>query len=103
MLAYDPATKVFYISSVYQRKILSLDQKGEVRDFATESDGLWSVMGTLLIIGALFCSIRCRRALNALSSLRLEKSSSFAAGTTKPMFAILPSPSSASSTRPFNA
>ena len=44
-VAYDPVTKVFYISSVYKRKILSLDQKDEVRDFATERDGLWSVMG----------------------------------------------------------
>jgi hypothetical protein len=44
-VAYDPAGKLFYISSVYKRKILSLNQKGETKDFATERDGLWSVMG----------------------------------------------------------
>lgn len=44
-VAYDPVTKLFYISSVYQRKILSLNQRGKVEVFATERDGLWSVMG----------------------------------------------------------
>ena len=44
-IAYDPATQTFYLSSVYKRKILSIDQRGEVREFATERDGLWSVMG----------------------------------------------------------
>jgi hypothetical protein len=44
-VSYDPATEVFYLSSVYRRKIVSLDGKGEVKDFSTEADGLWSVMG----------------------------------------------------------
>lgn len=44
-VAYDPVTKIFYLSSVYQRKILSRDQWGQVREFSTKSDGLWSVMG----------------------------------------------------------
>jgi hypothetical protein len=44
-VAYDPATKSFYVSSVYRRKILRVSPKGEVEEFATERDGLWSVMG----------------------------------------------------------
>jgi hypothetical protein len=44
-LAYDPLTRTFYLGSVYKRKIVSLNQKGEAKDFATEQDGLWSVMG----------------------------------------------------------
>jgi tetratricopeptide (TPR) repeat protein len=44
-VAYDPAAKVFYLSSVYRRKILRVGTKGEVTDFATEREGLWSVMG----------------------------------------------------------
>ncbi len=44
-VAYDSPTETFYLSSVYKRKILSIDKKGSVREFATERDGLWSVMG----------------------------------------------------------
>lgn len=44
-VAYDPVSKVFYLSSVYRRKILRVGPKGEVTDFATEREGLWSVMG----------------------------------------------------------
>jgi len=44
-IAYDSLTRTFYLGSVYKRKIVSLNQRGEVRDFATEHDGLWSVMG----------------------------------------------------------
>ena len=44
-VAYDPVTKTFYLSSVYKRKIVSVSPKGEAHDFATELDGLWSVMG----------------------------------------------------------
>lgn len=44
-VAYDPAGETFYLGSVYKRKILSVDRKGEVKEFATERDGLWSVLG----------------------------------------------------------
>jgi hypothetical protein len=44
-IAYDPVTRTFYLGSVYKRKIVSLNQQGEAKDFATEQDGLWSVMG----------------------------------------------------------
>jgi DNA-binding beta-propeller fold protein YncE len=44
-VAYDPASKAFYLSSVYRRKILRVGPKGEVTEFATEREGLWSVMG----------------------------------------------------------
>jgi hypothetical protein len=44
-IAYDPVTETFYLGSVYQRKIVSINRKGVAKDFATESDGLWSVMG----------------------------------------------------------
>lgn len=44
-VAYDPSTRSFYVSSVYRRKILRVAPNGEVKEFATERDGLWSVMG----------------------------------------------------------
>jgi tetratricopeptide (TPR) repeat protein len=44
-VAFDPVTRTFYLSSIYKRKILRITEKGEVRDFATEADGLWSVFG----------------------------------------------------------
>lgn len=44
-VAYDEEAEVFYLSSVYKRKILSVRKSGEVKVFAGEADGLWSVMG----------------------------------------------------------
>jgi sugar lactone lactonase YvrE len=44
-VAYDETADVFYLSSVYKRKILSITPSGEVKVFAGESDVLWSVMG----------------------------------------------------------
>lgn len=44
-VAYDPSTRSFYVSSVYRRKILRVTAKGVAEEFATERDGLWSVMG----------------------------------------------------------
>lgn len=44
-LAYDPAEKRFYLGSVYKRKIVSVNEAGEVKDFSSPADGLWSVMG----------------------------------------------------------
>lgn len=44
-LAYDPAEKTFYLGSVYKRKIISVSDDGEVKDFSSPADGIWSVMG----------------------------------------------------------
>jgi hypothetical protein len=44
-IAYDPSTQTFYLSSVHKRKIVSLGKDGTAKDFATERDGLWSVLG----------------------------------------------------------
>ncbi len=44
-LAYDPASETFYVSSVHKRKIVSVNKKGEVRDFSRADDGLWSAQG----------------------------------------------------------
>ena len=44
-LAYDPAEKTFYLGSVYKRKIISITEGGDVKDFSSPADGLWSVMG----------------------------------------------------------
>lgn len=44
-LAYDPVDETFFISSVHKRKILSISKSGDVKTFATEADGLWSVLG----------------------------------------------------------
>jgi sugar lactone lactonase YvrE len=44
-IAYDAATKRFFVSSIHKRKIVAVDAKGKVSDFSLESDGLWSVSG----------------------------------------------------------
>lgn len=44
-LAYDPVDETFFISSIHKRKILSISKSGGVKTFATEADGLWSVLG----------------------------------------------------------
>ncbi len=44
-IAYDPAEKMFYLGSVYKRKIVSVNEAGDVKDFSSAADGLWSVMG----------------------------------------------------------
>ena len=44
-VAYDARDQVFYLSSVYKRKIISVGKSGKARVFAGESDDLWSVMG----------------------------------------------------------
>lgn len=44
-VAYDIQTKTFYVSSVHKRKIISVNEKGEAKDFATDKDGLWAVTG----------------------------------------------------------
>lgn len=44
-IAYDPAARNFYISSVAQRKILRVNERGESSIFADQTAGLWSVLG----------------------------------------------------------
>ena len=44
-VAYDEASGLFFLSSVYKRKILRVTKDGDAKVFASESDGLWSVMG----------------------------------------------------------
>ena len=44
-IAYDPLEQAFYLGSVYQRKIVRINSVGKTRDFSSEADGLWSVMG----------------------------------------------------------
>ena len=44
-VAYDPAEEAFYVSSVHRRKIIRLGRDGAAKTFATEQDGLWSVLG----------------------------------------------------------
>jgi len=44
-IAYDPQGKTFYLGSVYKRKIVSINSAGKTKDFSSEADGLWSVMG----------------------------------------------------------
>ncbi len=44
-IAYDPAERSFYISSVHRRKILRIDETGKAEDFTAEGqDGLWAVL-----------------------------------------------------------
>lgn len=44
-IAYDAATKRFFVSSIHRRKIVAIDARGKVTDFSAETDGLWSVSG----------------------------------------------------------
>ena len=44
-LAYDPAEETFFVSSVHKRRILSVSSTGEAKTFASEQDGLFSVLG----------------------------------------------------------
>ena len=44
-VAYDPASKSFFVGSVYQGKIIRIDNSGKVQDFSASVDGLWSVLG----------------------------------------------------------
>lgn len=44
-VAYDAATKRFFVGSIHKRKIVSVDANGKVTDFSLASDGLWSVSG----------------------------------------------------------
>jgi hypothetical protein len=45
-IAYDPSEKVFYLGSLYKRKIVKVTPDGEVKDFKKpREDGLWQVLG----------------------------------------------------------
>jgi hypothetical protein len=44
-LAYDPVEETFFVSSVHKRKILAVGKSGDVKTFASEQDGLFSVLG----------------------------------------------------------
>ena len=45
-IAFDPVEKVFYISSIYRRKILKVTPGGSASDFTKEKEnGLWGVLG----------------------------------------------------------
>ena len=45
-IAYDPQARIFYVGSTFQRKIVSVDEKGLARDFTGEAqEGLLGVVG----------------------------------------------------------
>jgi hypothetical protein len=44
-VAFDAATKTFYLAGVAGRKILRVNERGESKIFADRSAGLWSVFG----------------------------------------------------------
>ncbi len=44
-VAYDSASKRFFVSSIHRRKIVAIDANGKTSDFSLEADGLWSVSG----------------------------------------------------------
>lgn len=60
-IAYDAATKTFFVGSTFKRKIIAVDAAGRSRDFTAEAqDGLYGVLGLRVD--------RQRRILWALSS-----------------------------------
>ena len=45
-IAYDPATKRFFVGSTFKRKIVAVDTKGRVTDFTSEAqDALFGMLG----------------------------------------------------------
>jgi sugar lactone lactonase YvrE len=44
-IAYDPASERFFVGSIHKGKIVSIGKNGEVSDFSSPGDGLWSVSG----------------------------------------------------------
>jgi streptogramin lyase len=45
-IAYDEATRSFFVSSQYKRKVVRIDGRGAVSDFITQGqDGIWMVFG----------------------------------------------------------
>jgi hypothetical protein len=45
-VAFDSVTKKFFLSSVYRRKIVTIDRNNKTEDFVSEGeDSLWSVFG----------------------------------------------------------
>lgn len=45
-ICYDEKEDIFYLGSIHQKKIVAIDQKGQVSDFCKSgSNGLWSVLG----------------------------------------------------------
>ena len=48
-VAYDPVDDVYYLGSIYRRKVVRVDRKGQAQDFVPEArDGLWGVLGIKL-------------------------------------------------------
>ena len=44
-VAFDTRSKQFFVSSIHNRKIVSVDSKGVESDFSSASDGLYAVFG----------------------------------------------------------
>src|SRR5436190_19315335 len=44
-IAYDPVSRRFFVGSIHQGRIVSVDQNGRSVDFSAPNDGLWSVSG----------------------------------------------------------
>ncbi len=44
-IAYDWVSGDFFVGSIRQQKIVRVKPNGTVTDFATETDGLWAIMG----------------------------------------------------------
>lgn len=45
-VAYDPVKDLFYVGSTYRRKVVSVDRRGNYKDFVAEKqDGQWMVVG----------------------------------------------------------
>lgn len=44
-VAYDPISRRFFVGSIHQGRIVSVDKNGKSTDFSSAGDGLWSVSG----------------------------------------------------------
>lgn len=44
-LAHDPSKNRWFLGSIYEGRVVTLSETGEIRTFADKSDGLWSAMG----------------------------------------------------------
>jgi sugar lactone lactonase YvrE len=47
-MAFDPATRSFFVGSMHRRKIVRRESDGRVSDWAGPTQGLWSILGIKL-------------------------------------------------------
>lgn len=67
-IAYDPATKSFYVGSIFKKKIVRVDKSGKATDFVTSGEhGLLEVLGMTVHNGHLYACNNTSEGTDSLS------------------------------------